>query len=358
MDGGALCGLLDDGSRRAVERLGGQITGVRAVRDCPGVLVAARWRVRPFAGVAPGGAVDLERVTVDGDTATVRPVGSGAPLSLLRVDDEWRADLTAEPRWSYRLERARACTAAGRRFARQPLPTGAKAVGPYLRGQVAILRRFEQDVAGRRAPVELRARDARMQRTLRSTRVRTASAARRLRDGELSATKALEAVRRSGWDPAAQLPGAVSRGIYPITEGCLNASTPAANPAATKRVLRRCTVAGRRLLELDDVDSIPTYERAIGRVASALQELGRAIGRATPPAPIVGVHEQTVTRTRRFGRELRGLVALAEAGNLQGILALEDRLLLEGSVIDHGLAQLGYLCELPEARPKAPSTPA
>lgn len=359
VDGAALCDRVDPRTLSAVQRLGGEITGTTPVGRCADVLVAARWRVRPFAAFAAAQPIDVARVTVDGDVATVRPEGSGAPLRLRRVDGEWRADLLADPRWRYRLERVRACTAAGRRFSRQRLPTGGPASArAYLRQQVAILRRFERDVAEHRAPAALRGRDAGLRRTLRRARRRAESTLRRAAGDEIAAAEAIATTATPDWDPAAQLPGAVSRRIYPITEGCLNASVPAADPPAAKRIQRRCSVVVRRLTDMQDVTTPDGYERELDRVTSAYDGLARAVGQATAPAPIVDVQRQTSRGIRRVARGMRAFVGLVRAGDLAGIEATTRRLAVTATGLDRGLAQLGVPCVIPDELPVAPSTPA
>jgi hypothetical protein len=351
VDGVAVCDGLDARTSAAVGRLGPAITGEAASAGCSDVLGIARWRVRPIVAL---GDVGVGRVRVDGDVATVAPIGTGTPVRMVRDGDRWRADLLADPRWRYRLERLRACTAAGRRFARQPLPVdGPEAVTGYLRQQVAILRRFERDVDVAPAPGELRGPDARMRGTLRAVRRRAEERLRRSRGGTAAAAAAIASLTRRGWDPAAQLPTDLSRRTYPITEGCLSASTPAANPGVARSVARRCESAIARMREFDGVTSAADYRRRTGRVIAALGAVRRVVNRATPPAPVWRVHLQTVREMGTFIDDLRRLVGRVEAADLPGVRAIGSRLRIRGVALDRGLTQLGLGCAVP-----APAAPA
>lgn len=360
VDTRVLCNRLDPGTRRTVERLGRETIDPDAWTQCPEVLSAARWRVRPLAALGTSTTVALEQVTVTGDEALVRPAAAGAPLRFRRVGDEWRVDLRTEPRWRFRLERTRACAAAGRRFARQSLPGGGSSSAvAYLRQQVAILRRFEADVAAHRAPAELRTADARLVRALRSARKRAADTVRRVQGDPVAASAAVGTIANGDWDPASQVPGPVSRRMYALTAGCMNASTVATNPAtAATRVRRQCAVAVRRVMAFDGIRSVADYRRATTRFGAALEALGRAVGRTTPPPLIAGVHRQTVSALSRMARGGRELVGTVEAGDLAGLEAAARRLVPAGAAIDRGLAQLGFSCRIPEVLPKAPASPA
>ncbi len=351
MDRRVVCAGLDERTRTALDRLGQAVTGVPDEADCTDVLGAARWRVRPLAAAGTPGTVDLERITVDGDTATVRPTGSGAPVRFRRADGEWFADLYADRRWRYRLERFRACTAAGRRFGRLRLPSAKPAaVERYLRAEVAILRRYERDVAARKAPSGLRAADAKLRRALAKARRRTQAAAAGVDGDPVAAGSALESTLRTGWDPAAQLPGAVSRAAYPITEGCANAS---ALPSGLKRMKRSCDAVVRRVVEFEDIDTPAEYRRVSVRVAGSMRRLGRAIERESPSLIVDDVHTRTVRNVRRWASDLLDLADPVRDGDLPRFLSLARQLSLSGAVIDRGLAQLGVVCTIPERLPSA-----
>lgn len=358
-DGRILCNRVDRKARRDLQRLGTDLHGELLFDLCAQSIVTTRWRIRPITALSATAAVDLERVTVNGDEASILPAGAGAPLRFRRVGDDWEADLLADPRFRYRSARTHACAAAGRRFGRLRLPTGAvSSAVPYLRAHVAIIRRLERDVAAEPAPADLRARDMRLMRSIRAARGRAERAVHLGRKNALAGVAAVATIEGGDWDPAAQLPGTVMRRLAPITQACMSASTEFANPGATDRIERRCAAMSQQVLALNDVQTPTEYQRVIRRFSSAVGALGRSVEQTTAPAPIAGVHGQTVRELQRMARRTRAILPLLEAGDVEAVDRAGPRIFLSGATVDRGLAQLGYACDLADALPSAPTTPA